>query len=72
MPKNLKSLAARASLTVLACGFFLLGLASFLWHSKDDLGTVSGLEVQSYYLGGTASVFVGAVFFAAVCAYWRR
>ncbi|HYY30384.1 MAG TPA: hypothetical protein VE860_20765 [Chthoniobacterales bacterium] len=72
MPKNLKLLAARASLAVLASGFFLLGLVSFVWHSKDDLAMASGLESQSYYLGSGASVFVGAIFFAAACANWRR
>jgi hypothetical protein len=61
----LLTLAARASLAVLASGFSLLGLITVVWHS-------TGLENQSCYLGGAASVFVGAIFFAAACAYWRR
>jgi hypothetical protein len=69
---TLKLLAARASLVVLASGFSLLGLVSFVWRSKDRLAMPSGLENQSHYLGAAASVFVGAIFFAAVCAYWRR
>jgi hypothetical protein len=72
MPKNLKLLAARASLAILATGFSLLGLVSFVWGSKDDPALAAGLENQSYYLGGAASVFVGAIFFAAAYAFWRR
>ena len=72
MSKNLKMLAARASLAILASGFSLLGLVSFVWRSRDDLAMASGLENQSYYLGGAASVFVGTIFFAVAYAYWKR
>jgi predicted MFS family arabinose efflux permease len=72
MPKDLKLLAARASLAILAIGFLLLGIVSFVWGSKDDPALASSLENQSYYLGGAASVFVGAIFFAAAYVYWKR
>ena len=71
MPKDLKLLAARASLAILATGFSLLGIVSFVWGSKDVPALTSGLENQSYYLGGAASIFVGAIFFAAAYAYWK-
>jgi hypothetical protein len=72
MSKDLKVLAARASLAILASGFSLLGLVSFVWHSKENLAMASDLENQGYYLGGGASIFVGAIFFVAACATWRR
>jgi hypothetical protein len=72
MPKDPKLLAARASLAILATGFSLLGIVSFVWSSKDIPALASGLENQSYYLGAAASVFVGAIFFAAAYLYWKR
>jgi hypothetical protein len=72
MSKDLKLLAVRASLAILASGFSLLGLVSFVWHSKDDLALASDLENQGYYLGSGASIFVGTIFFIAACANWRR
>ncbi|MBV8277313.1 MAG: hypothetical protein JO170_18920 [Verrucomicrobia bacterium] len=71
MPKSLKLLAARTSLAILATGFSLLGIVSFVWGSKDVPELASGLENQSYYLGGAAGVFVGAIFFAAAYVYWK-
>ena len=72
MPKDLKLLATRTSLAILATGFSLLGIVSFVWSSKDLPALASGLENQSYYLGAAASVFVGAIFFAAAYFYWKR
>ncbi|HYY30439.1 MAG TPA: hypothetical protein VE860_21055 [Chthoniobacterales bacterium] len=72
MRNELQIFAARASLAILASGFSLLGILALVWHSKEDLVIDSGLDGPSYYLGGVASVFTGAIFFAAAYAYRRR
>jgi hypothetical protein len=72
MSKDLKHLSAGVSLVMLALGFSLLGILSFIYHAKGNLAMASDLENECCYLGSGASIFAGAIFFAAACAYWRR
>jgi hypothetical protein len=72
MPRGLKHLSAGVSLVMLAFGFSLLGILSFIYHASGNLATASGFENECCYIGSGASIFAGAIFFAAACAYWRR
>lgn len=57
---------------MLALGFSLLGILSFVYHVEGNPAAVSDLENNYSYLGSGISVFAGAIFFAAAHAYWRR
>jgi hypothetical protein len=72
MSRDLKHLSARVGLLMLALGFSLLGLLSFFFHATGDLAIGPNMEQLFGYLGGSVSVFLGAVFLAVACTYWRR
>ena len=72
MSRDLKHLSARVGLIMLALGFSLLGLLSFFFHATGDLVLGPNMEQPFGYLGGSVSVFLGAVFLAVACTYWRR
>jgi hypothetical protein len=72
MSRDLKHLSARVGLIMLALGFSLLGLLSFFFRADGDLGIRPNMEQLCGYLGGGISVFLGAVFLAVACTYWRR
>ncbi len=72
MSRNLKRVSAGISLVMLALGFSLLGVLSFLnrWHG--ELAIASGVEQNCCVAGSAVSVFAGSVFLIAACLYWRR
>jgi hypothetical protein len=72
MSRDLKHLSARVGLITLALGFSLLGFMSFFFHANGDLAIGPNMEQLCGYLGGSISVFLGAVFLAVACTYWRR
>jgi hypothetical protein len=72
MLRNLKRASAGISLVMLALGFSLLGVLSFLNRWQGELAASSTVE-QSYCIAGSAvSVVAGSVFLIAAFVYWRR
>jgi hypothetical protein len=72
MSRDLKHLSARVGLIMLAVGFSLLGFLSFFFHASGEIAVGSDMEQPFGYLGGSVSVFLGAVFLAVACTYCRR
>jgi hypothetical protein len=72
MSKRFKRASAGLSLVVLALGFSLLGVFSFLNRLQGELAIMSAVEQNCCVAGSAASVFTGSVFFLAACMYWRR
>src|SRR6516165_8000193 len=60
MSKDLKYLCAGVSLVMLALGFSLLGILSFVYHALENSTAVSDLENNYNYLGSGVSIFAGA------------
>ena len=69
---NLKRISAGLSLVMLALGFFLLGILSFVNRPQGELVMASALEKSCVVLGSAVSVLAGAVFLFAACIYWNR
>jgi hypothetical protein len=69
---NLKSISAGLSLVMLALGFFLLGILSFINGPQGELAMASALEKGCVVAGSAVSVVAGAIFFFAACIYWNR
>jgi len=72
MSRNLKRIAAGVSLIMLAVGFSLLGILSFVNRLQGDLAMGSALERHCCVAGSAASVLAGAIFFVSAGMYWRR
>jgi hypothetical protein len=70
--RNLKRASAGISLVMLAFGFSLLGVLSFLNRWQGELAIASGAEQNCCVAGSAVSVFAGSVFLIAACVYWRR
>jgi hypothetical protein len=68
MLRNLKRIAAGVSLLMLALGFALLGILSFLNRARG----ATGMEENCCLAGSAVSVVAGAIFLAAAWIYWRR
>lgn len=71
MSRDFKYASARVSLVVLALGFSLLGILSFIHRLQGELGMESAVDQNCCVAGGAFSLFAGAVFLAA-CLCWRR
>jgi hypothetical protein len=70
MSRNLKRIATGVSLMMLALGFSLLGILSFVNRLQGDVG--SALERCCGVAGSAASVLAGAIFLVAAGMYWSR
>jgi hypothetical protein len=72
MSRDFKRASARISLVILALGFSLLGILSFIHRLQGELGMeLSAVDQNCCVAGGAFSLFAGAVFLAA-CLCWRR
>jgi hypothetical protein len=71
MSRNPKSASAGISLVMLAFGFCLLGVLSFLNRLHGELAIASAVEQNCCVVGSAVSVFAGSVFLVAACLYWR-
>ena len=72
MSGNLKRISAGVSLIMLALGFSLLGILSFMNRLQGELAMGSALEKNCCVAGSALSMLAGAVFFVAACIYWSR
>jgi hypothetical protein len=72
MSRDLERTSARISLLMLALGFSLLGIMSFISRQQGELAIASGVEQNCCVAGSAASVLAGAIFLGAACIYWRR
>jgi hypothetical protein len=72
MSRDLERTSARISLLMLALGFSLLGIMSFISRQQGALAIASGVEQNCCVAGSAASVLAGAIFLVAACIYWRR
>ena len=72
MSRNLKRISACVSLVMLALGFSLLGILSFLNMAQGKLPITSDLQENCCLAGSAVSVLVGAIFLVAACIYWSR
>jgi hypothetical protein len=71
MSRNFKRASAGISLVILALGFSLLGVLSFLNRLQGELAIASAVEQNCCLAGSAVSVFAGSVFLVAACLYWR-
>ena len=72
MSRNLKRIAAGVSLIMLALGFSLLGILSFMHRLQGELALGSSFEKNCSVAGSALSVVAGAIFFVVACIYWSR
>ncbi len=72
MLRDLKRIAAGVSLLMLALGFLLLGILSFMNRLQGELAVGSALEKNCCVAGSAVSVLAGTIFFVAACIYWSR
>jgi len=72
MSRDLKRISAGVSLVMLALGFSLLGILSFMNRLQGDLVVASALEENCCVAGSALSVLAGVIFFVAACIYWSR
>jgi hypothetical protein len=72
MSRNLKRASTGISLVMLALGFSLLGVLSFLNRLQGELAIAPMVEQNCCVAGSAVSVFAGSVFLIAACLYWRR
>jgi hypothetical protein len=72
MSRNLKRASAGISLVMLALGFSLLGVLSFLNRLNGELAIAPIVEQNCCVAGSAVSVFAGSVFLLAAFLYWRR
>lgn len=72
MLKNLRYISTFVSLLMLALGFSLLGILSYLNRLQGDMAVAPGLEGDCCVAGSAISVLAGAIFFIAACFYWSR
>jgi hypothetical protein len=70
MSRDLKRASARISLVILALGFSLLGILSYIHRLQGELGMESAVDQNCCVAGSVGSLFAGAVFLAA-CLCWR-
>ena len=57
---------------MLALGFLLLGILSFMNRLQGEFAVGSALEKNCCFAGSAASVLAGAIFLVAACIYWSR
>jgi hypothetical protein len=72
MLKDLKRIAVGVSLIMLALGFLLLGILSFMNRLRGELVVGSALEKNCCIAGSAVSVLAGTIFLVAGCIYWSR
>ena len=72
MLRDLKRIAAGVSLIMLALGFLLLGILSFMNRLQGELAVGSALEKNCCVAGSVVSVLAGGIFLVAACIYWSR
>lgn len=72
MSRDLKRNWTGISLIMLALGFFLLGVLSFVSRLQGELAMASGAEQSFGVAGSAAGVLTGAIFLVAARIYWRR
>ena len=72
MLRDLKRIAAGVSLIMLALGFLLLGILSFMNRLRGELAVGSALEKSCCIAGSAVSVLAGTIFLVAACIYWSR
>jgi hypothetical protein len=72
MSRDLKRTSAGISLVMLALGFSLLGVLSFINRLQGELAIASAVEQNFCVAGSAVSVLAGATFLIAACLYWRR
>jgi hypothetical protein len=72
MKEQLKRTSAGVSLVMLALGFSLLGILSFINRLQGELAVASTVEQNFCVAGSAVSVVAGAIFLVAAYIYWRR
>jgi len=72
MSRSFKRAIAGISLIILALGFSLLGILSFLNRLHGELAIAPAVEQNCCVAGSAVSVCAGGVFLAAACIYWKR
>jgi hypothetical protein len=72
MSRDLKGTSAGISLIMLALGFSLLGVLSFINRLQGELAIASVVEQNFCLAGSVVSVLAGATFLIVACLYWRR
>ncbi len=72
MLRNIKRTSAGISLVMLALGFSLLGILSFINRQQGEFSLASAVEQSCCVAGSAVSVLAGGVFLLAACIYWRQ
>ena len=72
MSRNIKRTSAGISLVILALGFSLLGILSFINRQQGEFSLTSAVEQSCCLAGSTVSVLAGGIFLLAACIYWRQ
>ena len=72
MSQDQKNLSARISLAILAVGFSLLGILSFINRPEGDSAMATSLANNGCVAGSLVSVLAGSVFLIAACSSWSR
>jgi hypothetical protein len=72
MLSNLQRISAGISLGLLALGFLLLGILSFLHRAQGESAIPSDVEENCCLAGSAVSVCAGAIFLVAAWIYWSR
>jgi hypothetical protein len=69
---RLTRLAARASIVILAFGFFLIGLLCLVTNQRGY--AENGVSICSTFaiIGGATSSLLGGIFLIAGCLNWNR
>ena len=72
MSQDQKNLSARISLAILAVGFSLLGILSFINRPEVDSAMAASLANNGCVAGSLVSMLAGSVFLIAACSSWSR
>ena len=72
MSQDQKNLPARISLVILALGFSLLGILSYINRPEGDSAIAGALGDRCCVVGSLVSVLAGSIFLIAACLSWSR
>jgi hypothetical protein len=68
-PNQLRALATRLSLVILALGFSALGFISFISKQPDYTSGIFSAENAYSFIGGSFSILVGVTFLLAAISF---
>jgi hypothetical protein len=72
MSRDQKNISARISLAILALGFSLLEILSFINRPEGDSAIATALANNCCVVGSLVSMLAGSVFLIAACISWGR